>query len=215
MLILSHKLLGLIDWKSNMAREYPKTKRKADLLYKERERAENELIQDIMSPERDELMPVAPPDPFPNLSKLVKNDSKVSIKIDDEPGSILPELTHRSNGPISVRAKPLPGFDDQRKFVFEQLTLRRRRASMLNYTTKGSGNKIKLNNLVDRKKKLLQQLDQRSNASAEALPQSFKRNPSIESAEAQVVLLNGKRNIGTAEIMATQHTTDLSSIPSA
>ena len=77
MLVISHKLLNMLDWKTNMCREYPKTKKKADILYKEKEMAEKELYDDIMLPDKDEVTPAL--EPFPNLQRIVKNNSKVSV----------------------------------------------------------------------------------------------------------------------------------------
>ena len=67
---------------------------------------------------------------------LVKDDSHRTIKIDDEPHRVLPEISPRARrlGPISVRHKKLPGverFDtDKRKQAFDALSLKKRRNTL-------------------------------------------------------------------------------------
>lgn len=139
-LLMSHKLMGLMDWKISVGRDFPKLKQRVEVLYKEHEKAEQEVVAEILRPDDLQLdvdiRPAKQP-AFPNLSMLVKDDSQRTIKIDDDPLRVLPEISPRARrlGPISVRHKKLPGMErfdgEKRKVAFDALSLKKRRNTLV------------------------------------------------------------------------------------
>lgn len=139
-LLMSHKLLAIADWKAGAARDLPKLKQKVEKLYEEHAKAEAEVAADILRPDDLHLdVDIKPQAPvFPNMSMLVRDDSVRTIKIDDLPPRALPELISpraRRLGPITVRHNRLPGverFDTERKVkAVDPLGLKKRRNTLM------------------------------------------------------------------------------------
>ena len=92
---------------------------------------------------------------------LVRDDSNRTIKIDDDPHRVLPEISPRARrlGPISVRHKKLPGMErfdsEKRKQAFDALTLNKRRNTLIPVTDSQTNTsrlkpkqRARLNNLI-------------------------------------------------------------------
>ena len=51
MLLMSHKVIGIADWKVTVGREFHKINKKVDILFKEHEKAEQEVVAEILRPD--------------------------------------------------------------------------------------------------------------------------------------------------------------------
>lgn len=216
--MMSHKMVGIIDWKIKVGREFPRVKQRVDLLYKEHEKAEQEVVAEILRPDDLQLdvdiRPAKQPH-YPNLNMLVKDDSHRTIKIDDEPHRVLPEVTPRARrlGPISVRHKKLPGMErfdsEKRKATFDALTLKKRRNTHVLPEMGAETSRLKpmqrarLNNLIAAQ----MARDKRHSESVE-----FSGNPSLKLSDQRMADL--QKAMGNTTVDGTTNIDTTTTVPS-
>ena len=124
MLLISQRMVALQEWRAQVWKDIPRMKRKVDVLYKEREKIEKELVDSILRSSVDErdqrkMLQQSPSikqkaqETFPNLAALADNDRYVNVTThsgEDYAGSVspststLPALSNRfENKPLAVR----------------------------------------------------------------------------------------------------------------
>ena len=112
-LVMSHKLLDMLDWKVNHLVDFKNFVKKVDTLYTHYEKTEKKFVDELVAFEPKITPRKVEEPPFPSLNKLT-SDKNLMIKIDNELNRVLPEITRRlnRNGTLSVRAQNIPGFED-------------------------------------------------------------------------------------------------------
>ena len=169
---LSTKFKKVSEWKLEAQKDIPKLKKKMKIIFDEREKIENDLINSIMRSSDDggslktdedtpqtiaHLQPTPMNEPLPNFKKLNHKSpkgAKLNIRIENfdtamSPRDIsLPRLnfsTKNDGGMFSVRQNKIPGFENP--ISLKQKRIASKRASVVHQLNAMNRN-VKKNNLM-------------------------------------------------------------------